>query len=85
MSNKYNEEILVVDKTTGRNLYGMRVQMNCTQAEFGKKVGIDQSSMSAYERGERLPSKRTVRKVAAYFGLDPLQITGQRPMVWSAL
>lgn len=84
MANK-NDEILVVDIKTGRNLYGMRVQMNCTQAEFGKKVGIDQPSMSAYERGERLPSKRTVRKIADYFNLDPRMITGQMPMAWSSL
>ena len=82
---KYNEEILMVDKTCGRVIYGMRVQMNCTQAEFGKKVGIDQPTISAYERGDRLPTKKAVQKIASHFNLDPLQVTGQKPMVWSAL
>ena len=81
----YDEEILVVDKNCGRVLYGMRVQMNCTQAEFGRKVGIDQPSMSAYERGDRIPTKRVVERIAAYFNLNPLQITGQKPIMWSSL
>ena len=81
----YDEEILVVDKKCGRVLYGMRVQMNCTQAEFGRKVGIDQPTMSAYERGDRIPTENVVRRIAKHFNLNPLQITGQAPMVWSSL
>lgn len=81
----YNEEILVVDKHCGRVLYGMRVQMNCTQAEFGKKVGLDQPTMSAYERGDRIPTKKVVERIAAHFNLNPLQITGQKPIQWSSL
>lgn len=83
---KYNNEILVVDRhNTARNLYGMRIQLNCTQEEFGRKFGIDQASMSAYELEKRTPSKRTVRKIADWFGIDPRMITGQIPMAWSEL
>ena len=85
MSKKYNNEVLVIDRKTGRNLYGMRVQMGYSQEAFGKKVGIDQPTMSAYELGKRLPSANLVRKIADHFGLNPLEITGQLPMNWSAL
>ena len=85
MSNQNNEILFVDCHNTARNLYGMRVQLNCTQEEFGRKVGIDQASMSAYELEKRTPSKRTVRKIAEWFGIDPRMITGQIPMAWSEL
>ena len=81
-----NNEILIVDRhNTARILYGMRVQLNCTQEKFGRKFGIDQSSMSKYELEKRTPSKKTIRKIADWFGLDPRMITGQIPMQWSEL
>lgn len=81
----YDENVLVVDKRCGRILYGIRVQTNCTQEEFGKKVGIDQPTISAYELGKHIPSKKTVLKIAKYFNLNPRQLTGQEKMVWSSL
>lgn len=81
----FNQEVLVVSEKTGKIMHGMRVQMNCTQAEFGGKIGVSQPTISAIEAGKLKPSIDMVEKLANRFGLDPMSITGQKPMAWSAL
>ena len=81
----YENEFLFVSEKTGKIMRGMRVQLNCTQAEFGGKIGVSQPVISAIEAGRTRPSIDMVRNLAARFGLDPKCITGQKPMAWSAL
>ena len=73
-------ETLVINKKTGRIIYGIRVQENRTQAEFAKKVGIDQPTICQYELGQRIPSKRTLQKIADAYHLTLQQLTGQQPI-----
>ena len=80
-----NQDILVVNEKTGRIMKGMRIQLNCSQAEFGGKIGIKQPTVAAIEAGRLQPSIQMVEKLANRFGLDPKCITGQEPMVWAAL
>ena len=80
-----NQDVLVVSEKTGRIMRGMRVQLNCTQAEFGGKIGVSQPTVAAIEAGKRLPTISMIEKLADRFGLDPKSITGQKPMAWSAL
>lgn len=42
----------------------LRVQKGLSQAEFGKKVGIDQRQLSRYESGVNVPSMRNLTKIA---------------------
>lgn len=80
-----NQEVLVVSEKTGKIMRGMRVQLNCTQAEFGRKIGVSQPMISAIEAGRAAPTVNMVERLAARFGLDPMSITGQAPMNWSTL
>lgn len=79
-----NDEIRVTDRC-GRVIYGMRVQLNCTQAEFGKKIGLTQSAISEYELGKAKPSATVVHRIAKRFGLDPKAVSGEIPMNWASL
>ena len=81
----YNMEALVVSEKTGKIMRGIRGQLNCTQSEFGRKIGVSQPEISAIEAGKKLPSMVMVEKLANRFGLDPMCITGQKPMAWSSL
>ena len=76
-------ETLVINKKTGRIIYGIRVQENRTQAEFARKVGIDQPTISQYELGQRIPTKRTLQKIADAYHLTLHQLTGQQPINWA--
>ena len=39
----------------GKKLLGRRLQLHFTQAELAKRSGLGESTISAYERGERMP------------------------------
>lgn len=79
------KETIFVSEKTGRIIYGMRNRLNCTQAEFGKKIGLSQPEMSAIELGKVAVKPETVQKIADRFGINPMAITGQVPMNWASL
>ena len=50
-----------------RNLKKMRLRQNKTQLAVQLATGIDQSLLSKYERGERLPSTPDLITLAVYY------------------
>ena len=48
-----------------------------TQAELGRTLGISQNSISRYERGEKVPNARNMRRLADYFGVSPAWMSGR--------
>ena len=58
-------------------LRAARAKARMTQAELGALVGVDGSSVSAWERGERLPSRDRVYRL--YVALNV-----QDPSLWAA-
>jgi hypothetical protein len=52
------------------NLKGLRLREGMTQVEFGEKLGIEQSNISAMERGKRPIGKEFAQKIARKFNID---------------
>ena len=47
----------------------LRQEQNLTQGELGKKIGIHQKQISAYERGRNIPSTDILIKLADAFNV----------------
>ncbi|MGE4542709.1 MAG: helix-turn-helix domain-containing protein [Pedobacter sp.] len=64
-------------KQIGKRIRQIRSGLGLTQKDFGEKLGVAISSISAYEKGETSPSFETVVKIAklGQVGLDEL-LTG---------
>lgn len=54
--------------TPNTNLILAREKMNMTQEEVAIKIGVDQSSISKYERGLCLPSAPRMKLLADLYG-----------------
>lgn len=48
----------------------LRLALKMSQGQFAKKIGVDQANVSAMER--RLPTLRTLARVLAKLGLEPV-------------
>lgn len=66
-------------------VYCVRKNADLTQAEFGKKFGISQTTLSAIESGKRLPSRDLLQKIGAWCGLSEAQMNGEKPFSKYAL
>jgi len=51
-------------KEIGRRIRLIRTRLGLNQKEFGEKLGVATSSVSAYEKGETSPSFEVVAKIA---------------------
>ena len=49
----------------------IRLKLGLTQSEFGEKIGISQNYVWMIEKGERVPSDRTVADICRVFNVDP--------------
>ena len=78
MSNEAKE--LIIGDRTGFIVKQIRLQLNCTQKELGKKIGIDQSTLCQIERRHILPKESTLQKLAHIAGVSVYQLTGQEPI-----
>lgn len=56
------------------NLKVLRVMANLTQAEAAKKVGIAQSVLSDWERGQYKPSAASISRLAEAYGVSEAKI-----------
>jgi transcriptional regulator with XRE-family HTH domain len=74
-----------VSERPERIMYGMRIQTNCSQAEWGRKFGLTQPTVSAIESGKRQVTDELVDKVDTWFNIDRRCILGQVPMNWASL
>ncbi len=66
-------------KDVGRHIREIR-GFALTQTEFGRLLGIGQTQLSRYERGENLPTTEVLLKLKAYSGksIDWI-LTGKEP------
>ena len=55
---------------SGKRLRKLRKENNLTQKELSKKLGIGESTLSHYERGDRDPDSKTLRKISNFFGVS---------------
>ena len=48
----------------------IRIELSLTQSEFGEKLGISQNYVWMIEKGDRVPSDRTVADICRVFGVN---------------
>lgn len=48
----------------------LRLELSLTQSEFGEKLGISQNYVWMIEKGDRVPSDRTVADICRVFGVN---------------
>ena len=59
----------------------IRLNLGLTQSEFGEKIGISQNYVWMIEKGDRVPSDRTVADICRIFNVDPCWLeTGEGEM-----
>ena len=59
----------------GTNLRNLRIQRHLSQQKLADEMHISQSSVAAYETGEREPSFAIIQKFADYFGVAASSLT----------
>ena len=47
----------------------LRTELNLTQKDFADKLGVSQSSVNYWEKGQRIPSIEAAAKIADYFDI----------------
>lgn len=80
-----SKEIIVDNSKCGGIVKQVRLQLNCTQAELGKKIGVDQPTMCRIERRQQMPTEPMLQKIANLAGLNMNQMTGQEPINYAAI
>ena len=78
------KEIIVSDRSCGI-VRQVRLQMNCTQSEFGKKIGLDQPTISLIESRKKLPSETVLEKITHIADVTVYQLTGQEKINYSSI
>lgn len=80
-----SKEIIVDNSKCGGIVKQVRLQLNCTQQELGKKIGVDQPTMCRIERRQQMPTEPMLQKIANLAGLNMNQMTGQEPINYAAI
>lgn len=80
-----SKEIIVDNSKCGGIVKQVRLQLNCTQAELGKKIGVDQPTMCRIERRQQMPTEPMLQKIANLAGLNMNQMTGHEPINYAAI
>lgn len=55
----------------------LRLQRGYSQVELGKRLGLSNSTISMYERGERNPDFETLDLIADFFNVDVSYLLGR--------
>ena len=50
----------------------LRKNLNLTQDEFAKKIGLSRNFIWMIEKGDRIPSDRTISDICRTFGVDEI-------------
>ncbi len=61
------------------NFKKLREMKHLSQEEVAKGLGVAKSTISMYERGERLPSHDRLEDIADYFNIDMDYLVGRDP------
>lgn len=76
---------LIIGDRCGHIVKQVRLEMNCTQSELSRKIGISPSVLCKIERRDILPKESVVEKLARLAGVSPYQLTGQEPICYAAI
>ena len=55
--------------TFPEKLKHLRLELNLTQKEFANKIGVSQSSINYWEKGQRIPSIEAAARIADFFDI----------------
>ena len=58
----------------GTNLRARRLAKNLSQEALGEAIGVHRTYIGALERGEKNPSLRSLERLAARLGVEPLSL-----------
>jgi transcriptional regulator with XRE-family HTH domain len=61
-----------LQRAVGRNLRSYREAKGLSQEAFADELGVHRTYMGAIERGERNLTLKTLERMAAQVGVDPL-------------
>jgi transcriptional regulator with XRE-family HTH domain len=64
----------------GSNLKEIRQRQGLSQEAFADVVGVHRAYMGGVERGERNLTLRSVERIAAALGIDPLTLLSPQPL-----
>jgi transcriptional regulator with XRE-family HTH domain len=56
----------------GERLRKLRLNKGLSQEQLANQVGLKQASISQFEKGQRLPTPATIRKLASALGIEPV-------------
>jgi transcriptional regulator with XRE-family HTH domain len=68
------------EKKLALRLRSLRVEKNLQLRKAAAALDVDQSLLSKYERGQRLPNERFLKKAAQYFSCDEEELLA---LLWS--
>jgi transcriptional regulator with XRE-family HTH domain len=63
-----------LQRTLGHNLRTYRTERGLSQETFAIALGVHRTYMGGLERGERNLTLKSVERIAAQLGLDPLDL-----------
>jgi transcriptional regulator with XRE-family HTH domain len=66
-----------LQRTVGRNLRAYRLQRGLSQEAFAEVLGVHRTYMGGLERGERNLTLKSLERLAAAVGIDPLDLLRQ--------
>ena len=70
-------------KEFGERIKKLRENNNLTQKELANALGITQSALSKYEKGERLIKLQFIKRLSEYFGVTEGEIIGKKEKAYS--
>ncbi|MGP9821340.1 helix-turn-helix transcriptional regulator [Salinarimonas sp. NSM] len=65
----------------GANVRALREARGLTQAQLGERAGVSDQLIGRMERAEGEPTLKSVKKIAAALGADPLDLFSREPVV----
>jgi transcriptional regulator with XRE-family HTH domain len=68
-----------VFNTIGKNIKTFREKLGMSQEELSAFIGINRTSLSYYETGEREVPIATLEKISSWFGIDIADLLDENP------
>jgi transcriptional regulator with XRE-family HTH domain len=68
-----------LQRTVGRNLRAYREARGLSQEAFADVLGVHRTYMGGVERGERNLTLKSLERIAARVGVDPLSLLAINP------
>lgn len=63
----------------GERVRKARLGKGMSQRELGERVGLTQAAICQFERGQRYPTPRNLRKISRILNLDVAELAGEDP------